>query len=201
MPGSTPWPKIARLIGLLEGSPDTFDQLARQEHFEPSRSRSTTTRAADKATGPAIQRSDQAVEAGAAVRSHTAGSGSGVETGAAGDAARDESVFETSPALVFVAGDRSQVTVLYMYKALCGGGGRVREVQDRKRWVSVKSLAQSMCVCVFFPSILDIKFVGRTSRGHTGGRSHRIFNPPSFCGACLDFCREKDSAIPFPRRP
>ena len=28
-----------------------------------------------------------------------------------------------------------------------------------------------MCVCVFFPSILDIKFVGRTSRGHTGGRS------------------------------
>ena len=58
-----------------------------------------------------------------------------------------------------------------------------------------------VCVCVFFPSILDIKFVGCTSRGHTGGRSHRIFNPPSFCGACLDFCREKDSAIPFPRRP
>ena len=53
-----------------------------------------------------------------------------------------------------------------------------------------------VCVCVFFPSILDIKFVGRTSRGQTGGRSHRIFNPPSFCGACLDFCREKDSAIP-----
>ena len=77
-----------------------------------------------------------------------------------------------------------------------------------------------VCVCcVFFPSILDIKFVGRTSRGpglatntlnvrnnnnnnnNTGGRSQRIFNPPSFCGACLDFCREKDSAIPFPRRP
>ena len=58
-----------------------------------------------------------------------------------------------------------------------------------------------VCVCVFFPSILDIKFVGRTSRGHTGERSHRIFNPPSFCGACLDFSREKDSAIPFPRRP
>ena len=29
------------------------------------------------------------------------------------------------------------------------------------------------CVYVFFPFILDIKFVGRTSRGHTGGRSHR----------------------------
>ena len=58
-----------------------------------------------------------------------------------------------------------------------------------------------MCVCVFFPFILDIKFVGRTSRGHTGGRSHRIPHPPSFCGACLNFFREKDSAIPFPRRP
>ena len=58
------------------------------------------------------------------------------------------------------------------------------------------------CVCVFFPFILDIKFVGRTSRGHTGGRSHRIIShPPSFCGACLNFSREKDSAFPFPRRP
>ena len=53
-----------------------------------------------------------------------------------------------------------------------------------------------VCVCVFFPFILDIKFVGRTSRGHTGGRSHRIYHPPSFCGACLTFSREKDSAIP-----
>ena len=63
------------------------------------------------------------------------------------------------------------------------------------------SPANCMCVCVFFPFILDIKFVGRTSRGHTGGRSHRIFHPPSFCGACLNFSREKDSAIPFPYRP
>ena len=53
----------------------------------------------------------------------------------------------------------------------------------------------------FFPFILDIKFVGRTSRGHTGGRSHMISHPPSFCGACLNFSREKYSAIPFPRRP
>ena len=57
-------------------------------------------------------------------------------------------------------------------------------------------------MCVFFLFILDIKFVGRTSRGHTGERSHRISLPPSFCGAvCLNFSREKDSAIPFPRRP
>ena len=56
-----------------------------------------------------------------------------------------------------------------------------------------------VCVCVFFPFILDIKFVRRTSRGDTGGRSHRIFHPPSSCGACLNFSREKDSAIPFRR--
>ena len=42
-------------------------------------------------------------------------------------------------------------------------------------------------IYVFFPFILDIKFVGRTSRGHTGGRPHRILHPPSFCGACLIF--------------
>ena len=53
-------------------------------------------------------------------------------------------------------------------------------------------------VCVFFPFILDIKFVGRTSRGHTEGRSHRISLPSSFCGACLNFSREKDSAFTFP---
>ena len=71
---------------------------------------------------------------------------------------------------------------------------------------STKAQAQSVCVCVylfvcvcvFFPFILDITFVGRTSRGHTGGRSNRTSHPP-FCGACLNFSREKDSAIPFPR--
>ena len=58
-----------------------------------------------------------------------------------------------------------------------------------------------VCVCVVFPFILDVRVVGRTSRGHTGGRSHRISHPPSFCSACLNFSREKDSAIPFPGRP
>ena len=45
------------------------------------------------------------------------------------------------------------------------------------------------CVCVLFSFILDIKFVGRTSRGHTGRRSHRIYHPPFFCGARLNFSR------------
>ena len=34
---------------------------------------------------------------------------------------------------------------------------------------------QCLSVSVFFPFILDIKFVGRTSRGHTVGRSHTGF--------------------------
>ena len=67
--------------------------------------------------------------------------------------------------------------------------------------VSREGFGMLCFLCVFFPFILDIKFVGRTSRGHTGGRSHRISHPPSFCGACLSFSHEKDSAIPFPRRP
>ena len=49
--------------------------------------------------------------------------------------------------------------------------------------INSECLSFVVCVCVFFPSILDIN--GRNSQGHTGGRSHRIFNPPSFCGACL----------------
>ena len=57
-----------------------------------------------------------------------------------------------------------------------------------------------VCVRVFFPFVLDIKFVGRTSLGHTRGRSHRIFHPPSFCGACLNFSLKNNSAIPLPRR-
>ena len=65
----------------------------------------------------------------------------------------------------------------------------------------VLEISGTRVCCVFFPFILDIKFVGRTSRGHTGGSSHIIFHPPSFCGACLFFSREKDSASPFPRRP
>ena len=44
------------------------------------------------------------------------------------------------------------------------------------------------CVCVFFPFILDIKFVGRTNRGHTGGRPHRVSHPPSFCYRRTSFC-------------
>ena len=51
-----------------------------------------------------------------------------------------------------------------------------------------------MCVC--FHSIYSGRLTcGRTSRGHIGGRSHRIY-PPFFCVACLNyFLLEKDSAV------
>ena len=65
-----------------------------------------------------------------------------------------------------------------------------RYVLDFVRFVCV------LFVCVFFPFMLDIKFVGRTSRGHTGGRSHRICHPP-FCGARLNlyiFCTSSSSS-------
>ena len=76
---------------------------------------------------------------------------------------------------------------IYKIKQVFEGLVTYSKVKRINRGYYVKVLV-ILCVCVFFPSILDIKFVGRTSRGHTGGRSHRIFNPPSFCGACLDFC-------------
>ena len=84
---------------------------------------------------------------------------------------------------------------------VCLGATQVGVTQVSKcvRPGEMQSVCVCVCVCFFFPFILDIKFVGRTSQGHTGGRSHRISHPPSFCGACLYFSREKDSSIPFPR--
>ena len=58
-----------------------------------------------------------------------------------------------------------------------------------------------VCVCVFSSHSFWTSSSLDVPAGVTQEEGHRIFNPPSFCGACLDFCREKDSAIPFPRRP
>ena len=38
-----------------------------------------------------------------------------------------------------------------------------------KEWKWDYHFDMKMLCCVFFPFILDIKFVGRTGRGHTGG--------------------------------
>ena len=34
-----------------------------------------------------------------------------------------------------------------------------------------------VCVCVVIPFILDVRLVGRTSQGHTGGSSHSFYHP------------------------
>ena len=44
--------------------------------------------------------------------------------------------------------------------------------------------------CMYQPGVTQ-------EEGHAGF----ILISPSFCGACLYFSREKDSAVPFPRRP
>ena len=75
-----------------------------------------------------------------------------------------------------------------------------RHQKDSKN--KTETMFVCVCVCVFSShsfwtsSSLDVP-----AGGHTGGKSHRISHPPSFCGACLHFSREKDSANPFPRRP
>ena len=61
-----------------------------------------------------------------------------------------------------------------------------KDVQFVKHLSKTGPFLLVVCVCVFLPFTLGIKFVGRTSRGHTGGRSHRISHPPSFCGAYRD---------------
>ena len=54
---------------------------------------------------------------------------------------------------------------------------------------SVKVYHLHMCVCVFSShsfwtsSSLDVPAGVTQEEGHTGGRSHRISHPPSFCGA------------------
>ena len=48
------------------------------------------------------------------------------------------------------------------------------------------------CVCVFFPFILDIKFVRRTSRGHTGFLIHL----PSAVRALISLARRFSHSFP-----
>ena len=49
---------------------------------------------------------------------------------------------------------------------------RINGKKTQHKHIQTATCLVSMCecvLCVFFPFILDIKFVGRTSRGHTGG--------------------------------
>ena len=82
---------------------------------------------------------------------------------------------------------------------------RLKEKEKEKKVIPVGRRSSSVlqCVCFVFSSHLFWTSGLWTyhSRSHTGGRSHRISRPPSFCGACLHFSREKDTAVAFPRRP
>ena len=56
---------------------------------------------------------------------------------------------------------------------------------DAFRFFFLDTPTSAKCVCVFFPFILDIKFVGRTSRGHTGGRYRQYFKSRECVFLCL----------------
>ena len=64
-----------------------------------------------------------------------------------------------------------------------------------KQWHQVQA-DNSACVCVLSSYLFWTSGLWTYQAG-----SHRISHPPSFCGACLNFSREKDSAVSFPRRP
>ena len=53
---------------------------------------------------------------------------------------------------------------------------------------------RGVCVCVVILFILDVRLVDVPA-----GVTQNL--PPSFCGACLNFYPEKDTAVPFPHRP
>ena len=53
-----------------------------------------------------------------------------------------------------------------------------------------------MCVCVFSSHSFWTSSSLDVPAGVTQEESHRFFYPP-FCGACLNFSREKDSAFLF----
>ena len=87
----------------------------------------------------------------------------------------------TSQVDIFNIIQKRPTTVFTLKLSRRSNGGSYKEVRSR--------LAKSLPYCLV-----------RTT-GHTGGRSHRISHPLSFCGVCLNFSREKDSAIRFRRRP
>ena len=61
-----------------------------------------------------------------------------------------------------------------------------------------------VCVGVCFLPIYSerhVRWMYQPGVTQEEGHAGFILIPPSFCGACLYFSREKDSAVPFPRRP
>ena len=55
-----------------------------------------------------------------------------------------------------------------------------------------------VCVCIVYwhPIYSGRQVCGRTSRGRPREEGRRV-SSPCFCGACLNFYREEDPAVPF----
>ena len=63
-------------------------------------------------------------------------------------------------------------------------------------------VVMAVCVYVAIPCTPDVRFVDVPAETtHEEGHTGFLHFHPSFCGACLNFSREKNSAVPFPRRP
>ena len=73
-------------------------------------------------------------------------------------------------------------------------------VNREKMYLVFLSMSAACVLCVFSSHSFWTSNSLDIPAGVTGGRSHRISHPP-FCGACLNFSRKKESAIPFPHRP
>ena len=69
-------------------------------------------------------------------------------------------------------------------------------------WVTAVRLRSAVCVCVCVSSSYLFwtcqAACGCTSRGDTGGRSHRISQPSFFCGVCLNFSSQEGFSRSFP---
>ena len=120
----------------------------------------------------------------------------------------------TAAVCIHTGAQNTRTTCLLLYRryAECVNQQQKQNITTIQHHIQVQSAlcplriySSTVRVCVWggvaIQFILDVRLVGRTGRGHTGGRSHRISHPPFFCGACLTFSREKDSVVPFPRRP
>ena len=65
---------------------------------------------------------------------------------------------------------------------------------------SIPGTLLAIWVCAVIPFILDVRRVDAPAGVTQQEEGHTEFFSP-FWGACINFNREKDSAIPFPRRP
>ena len=98
-------------------------------------------------------------------------------------------------------GYKSQVSSLEAKFSMLGQASRVIwDTPENTMKGSVQITGRHLQPTVVFVCFLPI-YSGRQFRWKYQPGSHRIYHPPSFCGACLYFSREKDSAVPFPRRP